>query len=605
MTTYSSSNGQTVRDEDAIRDQVARLLKQAGYRGGGDISQVQLYLRLQDDGRPIHEVKRHPEDPGVSALHLTASEVCDPELIRKALVDFGISMQAVGETAFGEILDWIVDGITGTRVGAITGPAQVAAGEQQKTVKTTDNDVAAIVADGNGDALKADRLEGTTRPRLEDEIRKDEENVARLTEKRDVDRTRVAEGRKHHHEREPDHKPKLLVPPRCAGDLMQWVALPVWLAVLAVLLDVGNGIFTLQAPISNVVNTSEWGSYALAIGVSVVLGLASALAGFALAAIRLPGRIVGAIFVAAFIAMMVELVTGLDALRLSEPIGAETLTVATVASCYVSALTGYAIVVWRDYAPQRAVLVAVIAAQTEVAVAAAGSELGDAVKVLQETEVELEAATESLTGHLAKLDELDEEIERLRDSEARVDVVARRRESQGIVADVETATIIAVANTHIQQEVAATKLWGRAMAWAAWRKTRAEELPEGYEIREPGAAKTPAPEAIPEEGLTALQKAAIVSLLIGALSGMLGALTSLAVGVIVMAAAAAIAAVLLLLGARRRRPGAGAAASPVGWPAEPVRIVSPADESGSEYREQPSYMVPKYRSGGPAGGKRQ
>jgi hypothetical protein len=132
------------------------------------------------------------------------------------------------------------------------------------------------------------------------------------------------------------------------------------------------------------------------------------------------------------------------------------------------------------------------------------------------------------------------------------------------------------------------------------RKTRAEKLPKDWEVRPVVETSQQTSEA----GLTGLQKAAIACLGLGALAGVIGAFTNLIAGVIVMGVAAGLASALLLVGSwrpgRRARAGGGAVTDTA-----PPPIDSPADQENPLYREQPSYMVAKYRSGGPAGGERQ
>lgn len=606
MTTSSTNGHLSAEDDREIHRRVREVLNAIAEIPNRDEAQSSLFA--PDTGPPPHDIDRHPEDPH-GALHRSAEMVTDPELIRRYMVDLGITTHAIGDVQFDKLLRRILHGITGTRAGAITAPAQIAAGAQEKISASTTSAVQKILADRRADGMKADRLEEEKRPRLLQRVEENKSAVGVRELALEREEVAVADARRKEAEKKKAQeslKPNPIRAPHVIGGLMQWVRLPLWMAILSLAIDILLGALMLQGPISDLINTTEIGSYAIAIGISTTLGLASAAAGFALAAIRLPGKVIGAFFVTVFALLVVKLIGSLDALRLDHQSGIETLTVATLASCYVAALTGYAIAAWEDFAQQRKAIIPILDAQAQLIVDA-GSDLGDAVKRRDDAGVQLAEAKKELRDAEAALEGLYVEIEGLQDSAVRADAAAQQRETEGILAVIESETIAAGAKTHVGQEVAAHEEWASAAAWFGREKTRAEKLPEEHQVRPPMPAVQLTVETPEPQNLTGLQKAAIAALALGALAGVLGAFTGVLAGLITMGVAAGVAAILLMLGGRRPQhavagAGDGTAAE---WAATPPPIASPADESNPFYRWQPSYMVNKYRSGGPSGGERQ
>jgi hypothetical protein len=569
--TENRTNGRDPGHDQHVRDRLRRL------NDIGDVGNIEhpagTYSRkTRDAAGPAHDRERHPEDmPG--ALHETAREVCDPESMRVGFVDTGKSCQALDPEVFEPLIDEVVDGITGVRAGAIIGPAQVAAGERLKIVESTQKEIAQLVSDRAANGMKAARLEKDEVPRRREAIAKQEIDVGQNKAAEEAAQARLVVERAKGFPR--DWR---------SGDLLHWVALsPLGGLTLAVVALFANTIL-LQAPLSSAVNVSEVGSYALAGGLSLTFEFASAAAGYVFASLRLPARVAGTVFVGLFALIMYKLVGGLDALREYKASGVETLTAATLASCFVAGLTGYAMATWNDFHHHRELVLA------------AGTALGDALG-LRDMARELRVASDATLAEMKHgLNELYAEIETLRDSAARADAAAAGRGAEGIKAEVEVDTISAVANTQVNQEKAANGRWGKAVALLAYYKARAEKLPLATDIQLP--IDHPTAVTTGEGGLTGLQKAAIAALAAGAAGGVI-------VGPLVLAVGAGLAAILLLPfpriwhGFGRRR------ASDAVVPPEMPPINSQADHDNPMYLHQPDHMVAKYRRGGPSSGERQ
>jgi len=573
VSTFEATNGHVPDGEDIIRQTLKRLAGVGEVPRDTTIPVSQGGTPAADDGS-VRSDTRHPEDPA-GAYQDTAREVCDPEEIRVNAVATGKASQAIGSEVFERCLQRAFRGVCAVRSGAITGPARAAGGEQLNISATTPKDVKQIVVDRYADGLKADRLEADAVPRAREKVGHAEIEMEEAEKHLQATQSVVDDVRTDgvHDDARP-------------GGLMQWVRLPTPAVVVVTALDLAVTTLVLEPPVSDLIDTQlPYGSFLIAAAVSASLIVASAAAGFALAAIRLPGRVVGTLMVGVFALIMLKFVGGLDALRAGSESGVETLTAVTLASCFVAALAGYATTTWHDFTVRRDQILE------------AGTPLGDALNARKEARTASEAAKSDLTAAEAELEDLWAEIERLRDSAARADAAALTREQQGIAANVEFATIDARARTGVAQEVAANEEWAVSMALLAYEKARAEELPEGDAIRDPDAPTTPP--AADGEGrrLTGLQKAAIGALGAGAVGGLL-------LGPIPFAAGAGIAAVLLLLDGRRQsRSGTGTVErDPL---AGPPPIGSPASEDNPLYIRQPDHMVAKYGDGGAMTGEHQ
>ncbi len=566
MGTFETTNGHAPEGADVLREKLAALGRL------GDLPEREAFEQfrlLGEDSSPPHNIKRHPEDP-VGAHAAMAREVCDPELIRVYAVHTGKASQAIDPGTFDRLLRRAYRGIARVRAGAILGPARAAAGEELKISATTATDAKRIVADRAADGLRADRLEAYWVPRGELKVRdakqQREEAEANLAEADAL----VA-----------DVRPAGINPTEPRGGLMEWVRLPPKIALGVGILDIGVTTVVLQPAIAELIPTSELGSYLIAAGISSATILASGAAGFALAALRLSGKVIAAFMLVLFGAIMYKLVGGLDALRAGLDEGVETLTAATLACCFVALLTGYATAAWQDFKRRRELI------------EAAGSTLGDALAAREQARQALEQAVQDEQTARAELEALHGQIEDLRDSATRADAAALAREAQGTSAEVEIARIDAVARTGVAQEIAANEDWAVSAARFEYERTRAEELPHGERVQAPMLVGVPA--ATTQRGLTTLQKIAIGALGAGAAGGLL--LTPWAVPV-----GAGIAAILLVI--RRRAGGASGPVEP-GTVSGPPPIGSPADDTNPFYRRQPTRMVAKYRDGGGSVGERQ
>lgn len=565
MSTYdATSNGHSPDNEDLVRETLKQLGELRSELTHSEVEWIQQEFFPGGDSPP-HNEKRHPEDPP-GALEDAAEEVADPERIRVKGAKLGKALQAISEPVFGRLVPKLYRSVHDVRGGAISGPATVEGGEQIEIEKTTPSDIAQILADGQADAAKADRLEQQALPRAkakvekrEGELKEAEGALAKATE--GLDKARPADGR--------------VGTPH--GGLFEWVRLAPRLALVLFISDVIVTIVTLQPNVSNLINTTEIGTYLISAGISVSLIGASALAGFALAAIRLPGRVVGVLLVGLFVLLMLKLAGGMDAIRQGSAQGVEVLTATTLAAAYVGLIAGYAAAAWRDFKPRRKLILA------------AGTQLGDAVQARDEARTGLELANAALKQAEAELEGLFAQIEQLRDGAIRALGAALKRQGEGTAAAVKYATIKALAKVHLDQERAASD-WAVTIATLAREKARVEELPEGDAVRLPDAADAP-PVTASDRGLSGLQKAALAVLGLGSALGLV-LLSAIPIGV-----GGVIAAVLLLLGGRRWQRGKRDQTAVQVLP-KPAVIGSPASDDDPEYRYHPDHLDPKFRDGG-------
>jgi hypothetical protein len=525
------------------------------------------YMSGDDLGGPLHCVARHPEDPS-GAFAKAAKEVCDPEVVRAVGVDVGSSSQAIDPESFLHWLDEYLMGVSLVREGAHLIPGKANAGAEQETVATTEKEAAAIVAEGSADMRKAERLEDRTVPRLEVEITGAEKEVREAEVMAEVARAKVEETR--------PSEPK---PESQRGGLFARVPFDPRMLFLIGLVELIVTTVMLEPPVSDLIATEmPFGSYLMAAGISISVLGASGVAGFCLAAVRLPAKWVAAFMVAVFALLLMKLVTGLDALRAGAESGVETLTAATLAAAYVSAVTGYAIATWRDSEAMRA------------SVIAPGTRLGDAMAEQSDAMVTLRVAKDRLANARGALSEMWETIESLHDSAVRCDSRALAREAVGVKAGVKTATIDAVTQAQVRQERASHMQWARGLSVLAYLKARAEDLPVGEAIRTISAA----PEQV-SQGLSALQKSAIAVFVIGAVGGVSYGPVSLVCGALVTG--------VLLLVDRYRKKRARDAAAKLALLVRPPSIESAATTDNPLYVPQPDHMVQKYGHGGSTHGE--
>lgn len=565
--TDSTADARQPDDDQPADGRLRRLIKVGGL---DDPTTSDRKRETNDD--LAHDKDRHPEDPPF-AFRDTAREVCDPEQIRIGLADAGKASQAIDPQTFEPLLDEVVDGIYRTRAGAIIGPAQLAVGEQLKVSESTEIASKQITRERGADGTKAERFEQDEASRLKEEIEDQQAEISQKEEEKRGAKSRLdAERAKGYPE---GWRP---------GDFMHWVRLPPWLAFALMLIALAINTVLLQGPVSNVVNVSEVGSYLVASGLSLTFEVASATAGYVLASLRLPGRLGGSVFLVLFALVMLKLVGGLEALRESKHSGLQTLTAATLASCFVAGLTGYAIATWLDYQHHRDLVLAV------------GTDLRDALDVDEIAKKNLSAAKDRLGELKQALVGLYAEIEQLRDSAARADAAALEREALGAKAAVEADAINAVATSHVLQEKAAHLQWGRGMALLAYFKARREKLPQDAESHLPTDSSDG--KRTSEMRLTSLQILAIAALAAGAIGGSVLGPLALAVG-------ALIGAVLLLpfgsIGGRRsrRKPQSETELH------ETPPIDGQAGPENPLYKPQPDHMVAKYHSGEAPPGQRQ
>lgn len=573
----ATPNGQDPNSRDAAASRLRRLIdvgqlyaQRSANRDTNDTNDAGNHDGSGSDAG-THNRARNPDDPP-AAFHRTAREICDPSEIRANLVDTGTTAQALDQAAFERSLDEVVGGIYRTRAGAVVGPAQAAIGEQLKISDSTETERLQIEDDGAADTAQAKRLEEHEVPRLAAEVERRKADVAsKEAATREAAATLDAERANGYPE---GWRP---------GDLVQWVDLHPLVAVALALIALLINMFLLQKPVSKVETMPELSTYLVAAGLSLTFELTSAAAGYVFASLRLPSRLAGTIFVALFVAIMVKLVVGLDALRESKHSGVETLTAATLASCFVAGLIGYATAIWRDFHHHR-----------ELALAA-GTALGDAVKLRSVARKALKASVAALDKSKQDLVELYSEIERLHNSAARAKAAAHGREAAGIKAEVRADAINGIATIQVEQERAAHLEWGRGMALLAYLKARFERLPDREdEQRSDATAPT---FAYGESGVTRL-RLAIVALATGAIVGF-------ATGLVPVAVAAAVAALLLLLPLsavlrRLRHQESSPETPPKSQP-----IDAQADRKNKSFLPQPDHMVAGHARGDASPGERQ
>jgi hypothetical protein len=593
----SNNNGDTYAGNGGLGGEVRDRLKGVS-RGenrhghaytNGDGPKIRKAAQCEE---PPHAVKRHPEDPP-GAYQGAAEEIVDPEEIRRNANWFGKASQSIDPEWFEMLTRALYRSVHDTRIGAITIPGLRDAGKQLKAVTSTDAAIAEIQSEGNADAAKAARLETVVVPRVERELEDAEAALREADQKVDHARpecARVREEEKEKRTRKEVEQPRPSLggwSRRSGRNLFSRVRLSFWKAWLTFLAEVGGSAYLLAPNVADVVGTSYWTGLGISIVISIAMLSAALAAGIGLAAIRLPGWVVGGAALAAFGAILVKFVPALDALRHAGESGVETLTAATLAAFLISLITGYALATAEDNSDTTA-------AEHEEAdlFRQAGSPLRDALEVLGEAQAAKEAAEEERSRCDTLRLALWEKVEKLTDDAARAAAAAERRRQEGIEAEVEVETIQATTQAAIEQEEAAAE-WAYLIALAAHEKARVEELPD------PAAPTAVSPYPHPtgdSGGLSAPQKLALA---VAAGSG----IASLALGLIPLGVGIPLAALLVFLD-RRSKATVHTEGGGITIDRHP-RVMAPADSENPLYRYLPDHMVPKYDDGGADAGQHQ
>jgi hypothetical protein len=554
----------------------------------GDMAEARAKARHEE---PPHSVKQHPDDPQ-GAFEDAATEIVDPEEIRRKAARFGKAGQAIDPEVFDPSTRALYRAVHDTRIGAITIPGQRQAGEQLKVVESTEAAIAAIQAEGSADATKAERLETAVIPRVErereaaaGEVKEADLEVKRARE----DRARVREEEQERMERKKAERPRPSLgrwQQRSARNMFSRVRLSPGKAWLTFAFEVLGSGYLLAPNVADVIGTDFWTGFLISLVISIAMLSAALAAGIGLAAIRLPGWVVGGATVTAFGAILVKFVPALDALRLAGESGIETLTAATLGAFLIAMVSGYALAVEKDDQ-------ATVATEDEEAdlLKKAGSPLQDAGDVLDEAQTSKRAAEEEEDRCVTLLRALWEKVEKLRDNAVRSAVAAEERRGKGVEAEVEVETIQATTQSAIEQEESAAE-WAYLIAIAAHEKARVEELPDAPT---PVADTTgPPPERGPE-GLSTLRK---LALLVAAASG----LSSLALGLVPLGIGIPLAALMVALDRHSKASADDAIGGGAPIDRHP-RVVAAADGDNPLYRYQPDHMVPKYGDGGAGAGE--
>lgn len=523
-----------------------------------------------DPDATLYTVERHPEDPP-AGLKVGVGEhsLLDPDATRVNAVDVGITMQAVEPEDFDPLLEAEYDGLLGIRRGAIEAPALEEAGRLAATEAATDRDVAALTADGLAVADEAARYEADVLPRLGGKAKATKEAHEKAVAERDAFEEKAID--------EPTYWTNAgEVEPTPTGGPLHWLAITPERAKVAGVLEIVVGGLVLSGPVGDAISLDfPFANVLVGMALSLMLFLLGWFGGKALAAVELPVRIVAALFVVAAIWIVWRSTTSMDALRTGHANeGKKILTAATLSNIYIAALTSYAASIYGVFQRRRE-LIASLPTPTDLwRIVRERRE----AKVI-ETKHEMQQAEEGLQ---AGYDHIDER----KTTAAGTDGRCRQREAGGITAGVAFETLKPVTGVHVAQEIANRNAAVTA-AKLAHTKTRAEAYPHADStptIRRPGLQ--------PEQlgGLNMFHKAAIVALLIGAISGLLGSQIALTLG-------AAAAAVLLLLGlsgwARRRSAMSTAPALPPIKQPVPVSTL-PGVEEAPGWKVPPRSTKPKY-----------
>jgi hypothetical protein len=542
------------------------------------------------DGDPP-KVKRHPEDPH-DAVADAGQEVTDPEQIRIKAARLGTAAQAIGPDYFEWLTRPLYRWIHQVRAGAVVMPGQREAAEQLKISAATDAELAGIRAGGAADEKKADRIEAKAISRNERDLEDAKAEVVKARERLETCRERV-EVLQEADEREGRVEGTTRVRRRFRqrrswegrGGLFGRISLSPRKALAVFIAEVLGTALVLATKVADVFETSLEMGAAIAVALSLAILVASFVAAMAAAAIRLPGRLVGLLLVAAYAAVLFKLVPGLDALREADTEGVKAMTAATLAACFVAGFTGYVTATREDRHEE---------VEERELKQKAGTPLRHAMRDLEEADEAHARAQRRVAQIEHSLAELWEEVERFRDAAQRAEVTVSERRRLGVEADAEAAAIEAIVATGVGQERAAAG-WATSIALLAHEKTRLEEPPDENELRIRlslnGAGRTDEP----PKRLSAMQQAALAVL--GA-----GGIASLALGVAPLGIGVPVAVLMFVIDRERSR---GKVASASEQELARAGIVSPASDESEPYERQPRRMFPKYRDGGDTPGERQ
>ncbi len=541
------------------------------------------------------KVDRHPEDP-VNALPDAGQEVADPERIRVKAAKLGITSQAVAPDYFEWLTRPLYRAVHDVRSGAVVMPGQREAGDRLKFAARTGADAEKILADGVADAAKASRFGEEVIPRTKQELESAKEEVAAASERLDRSRRRVEELRESDDENgitaggarsRARSGSRFAIEAR--GGLFGRLSLTPRKALLVFIVEILGTTLILSAGVSDALEQPRGISAAIAAGVSVTLLVASFVAAIALAAIRMPGRVVGLLALGVYVAILYKFVPGIEELRAAEGSGQTAMVTATLTACFVAGFTGYVTAVGDDRREEH---------DARELRREASTPLGHALVELREAEEEHERAQRRCAAHEHELSRLFGEVEELHDASERSKAVAEERVAAGVEAEAEAATLEALSNAGVDQELAAGR-WATLIALLAHEKTRLETMPDEGEPLRVSATGPGSGRAGGGDGLSGMQKGALGVLGVSGLGSFLVGVVSLGVGVPL-----AVALVLLDQGRRlTRAQGGGEGEGERRTEATP--LVSPASDDNQFYIHQPERMVPKYEDGGSTPGEKQ
>lgn len=587
----SAENGHRPMEGEVAEDAFRRM-SQMGEGGRDDGGGGFDRSRAPDSGagKPPYDVEPHPEDPP-GALPRSGREICDPEEIREAASWLGKASQAIDPEWFDWVIWPLYRSVHRVREGAVVIPAQRAAGDRLRVSASTEADVSRILADGAADGDKADRLEVEVLPQVDHELEQTAREIDQAesrvqTAQRDVDRLRIEEEERAGEEGRPPHRSPWWSRFRSGRiNLFARVSSSPWKVLGVFGAEVGGTAALITTNVADITGQPLELAAVLSVAISIALLAASFTAGAAVAAVRLPGWLVGVGLVGLYAAILTRFVPGLDALREADASGVQALTAATLAAFFIAVGTGYALATRIDLRRE-------IEVEDDAASLAkrAGTQLGDALDRLDQEKEELRAAKQRRDELIQLRVSLRGEIEELRDSAARAEARSQARRRDGVEAEVEEATIRAMADTGVSQEEAAAD-WASLIASLTYRKTRAEKPPR-HGRPEATVAKSSWQRAETDrsDGLSTAQKAALAT--VGA-SG----LSSLVLGPALLGVGLPLAALIVGVDRWRGRRGGGSAES--AEEARERRLIVPASFEGDEtYFHQPERTYAKYTNGG-------
>jgi|GEM_PF-6512480 len=600
--TEFGSNGH--EDKDTFHgDEAVADIGSIGAAGNGNGSRNRRFIDLDDPtqpqpdqngAEPPHNVERHSEDPR-GALQAAGREVCDPEEIRALAAWLGKTLQALDPEWFEWLVRPLYRSVHDVRAGAIVGPARRAAGEQLKVVDSTEAAIEQIQAEGIANGEKAERLEASVIPWVEGEIEQVNAEMAEADKECDAAQAEVGRVRVAEEERlaeGEDRRTRITLAERwriwTTRNLFGRISADPWKVIPVFLAELAGTTWLLASPVSDLITDVTFAEgLGIAFVISLTLLVASFAAGTALAAIRLPGGVIGVFMLGLFTAILVKFVPALDDLREFLDSGVETLTAATLAAFFVAMMTGYTVATGEDQRKELEAEDARTALFTR-----AGSPLSNALDWLDEAKAGKLRAEERRENLRTLLKALWDQVERLRDEASRAPAEVADRRKLGVEAEAELKTIRVVADAGVKQEEAAAE-WATLIALAAQAKARAERPPK---MGEPEGIRPPRPPAADdsaEDRPSALQMLALGTV------GVSG-IASLVLGPVPLGVGLPVAALLAAIDRWSRRRSGGATA------VEPDRrVVISADEENPLYMRQPDRMVPKYRDGGAGTGERQ